>query len=160
DALPAAETERDRNRIRISTRLDGGVAIVEVADSGPGVPEAVREAIFEPFFTTKPVGEGTGLGLFVTRNLVGALGGAISIGDAPEGGALFSVRLPVDRGGAPAEAPALPADAARSAPFRVLIIDDDPQVSELLRLSLEREFPAAVVRAFTSGRSALEHLVA
>jgi PAS domain S-box-containing protein len=171
DALPTGHADRQRNRIRISTRLEDGWAIVEVADSGPGVPEAVRDTIFEPFFTTKPVGEGTGLGLFVTRNVVGALGGSVTIGDAPEGGALFSVRLPLDGSGEPAAvqgqgsgpvAVAAPPPArGNGAPaFRALIIDDDPQVSELLRLSLEREFPAATVRAFTSGRSALEHLLA
>jgi PAS domain S-box-containing protein len=173
DALPSGEADRRRNRIRVSTRLEDRWAVVEVADSGPGVPEAVRDTIFEPFFTTKPVGEGTGLGLFVTRNVVGGLGGSVTIGDAPEGGALFAVRLPLDGSGEPAAVQgqgsgpiATPTAAAPSrarpngaSQFRALIIDDDPQVSELLRLSLEREFPAATVRAFTSGRSALEHLL-
>jgi PAS domain S-box-containing protein len=157
DAVPAERA--DQNRIRISTRLEGAAVVVEVADNGPGVPAGVREAIFEPFFTTKPVGEGTGLGLFVTRNLVTALGGSVTIGEAPEGGALFSVRLPVEGAAAPAPEPIRPPAPGKAACFSVLIIDDDPQVAELMRLSLQREYPASTVRALTSGRAAVDHLV-
>jgi len=158
DALPAGRSEQ--NRIRVSTRMQGDGVVVEVADNGPGVPPAMRELVFEPFFTTKPVGEGTGLGLFVTRNLVAALGGSVAVGDAPEGGALFSVRLPVERGAEVVVERTSTPSGPLTGKFRVLIIDDDPQVSELLRLSLEREYPGSAVHAFTNARAGLDRLLA
>ena len=72
----------------------GGGAMYElaVADSGPGVPEAIRGRLFEPFFTTKA--KGTGLGLAQVREVIEAHRGSIAVGDAPGGGALFTLRLP------------------------------------------------------------------
>jgi two-component system, cell cycle sensor histidine kinase and response regulator CckA len=153
DAMPARAPAD--NRIRISSRVEGANAVVEVADNGPGIMPAVRARIFEPFYTTKPVGEGTGLGLFVTRNLVDALGGSITVGDAPEGGALFSVSLPTVRPADAEEAKVAASPRRDAGRWRVLIIDDDPQVAKLLRLSLEHDCD---VEMFTSGTSALDHL--
>jgi PAS domain S-box-containing protein len=154
DALPGGGPAE--NRIRISSRMDGAAVVVEVADNGPGIAPAVRARIFEPFYTTKPVGEGTGLGLFVTRNLVDALGGSIVVGAAPEGGALFSVSLPTVRFVEAGEAQMAHRQPQAAGRRRVLIIDDDPQVAKLLRLSLEHECD---VEMFTSGTLALDHLV-
>lgn len=72
---------------------DGGVSVV-VQDSGPGVPEAVREKIFEPFFSTKAAGEGTGLGLHVSSEIIGRAGGKLYLADTPSGGATFRIDLP------------------------------------------------------------------
>ena len=129
-----AQGRPDRDEISITTRVEKGRVVLEVADSGPGVPPADRERIFEPFVTTKPVGEGTGLGLFVCRRLVQGLGGDISVHDRPAGGALFRVQLPVsDRPAAPREStPAKPVAAGR-----VLVIDDDPLVCGALVGQLE-----------------------
>jgi PAS domain S-box-containing protein len=154
DALPPDGLER--NRISIRSRLEGGTAIVEVADNGPGVPAELRGRVFEPFFTTKPVGEGTGLGLFVTRNLVEALGGSVVLGDAPGGGALFTIRLPAAAVSAAAASAVTPAPASpRRA--RVLIIDDEPRLGELFRKTL---LPEHDVDVFTNGGDALAHLLA
>jgi signal transduction histidine kinase len=68
--------------------------ILEVADSGPGVPEADRQAIFEPFYSTRAAGQGTGLGLFLVKKVVGAHGGSVSVGRSELGGASFLVRIP------------------------------------------------------------------
>jgi two-component system cell cycle sensor histidine kinase/response regulator CckA len=153
DALPPDGAER--NRITIRNRLEGGQAIVEVADNGPGVPAELRDRVFDPFYTTKPVGEGTGLGLFVTRNLVEALGGTIALTEAPGGGALFSISLPTV---VPAAEPRVPsADATpKVRRARILIIDDEPQLGQLFRKTL---LPDHEVDVFTSGRSALAHLL-
>jgi nitrogen-specific signal transduction histidine kinase/CheY-like chemotaxis protein len=153
DALPADGVER--NRITIGSRLEAGTAIVEVADNGPGVPVELRDRVFEPFFTTKPVGEGTGLGLFVTRNLVEALGGSVALGDAPGGGALFTIRLPAAAAG-PASGKMPPPAAAAGRRARVLIIDDEPRLGELFRKTLRAEHDVDV---FTNGRAALNHLL-
>jgi len=68
--------------------------LLEVADSGPGVPESDREKIFEPFYTTKPDGKGTGLGLSIVRNIVDQHRGEISIAASELGGAAFRIILP------------------------------------------------------------------
>jgi PAS domain S-box-containing protein len=154
DALPQEAAER--NRIVISLRREGGEAVVEVADNGPGVPVELRDRVFDPFFTTKPVGEGTGLGLFVTRNLVEALGGTITLDEAQAGGARFTIRLPTVAAPAAAAAPP-PAAQTAGRRRRVVIIDDEPQLGRLFRASLSAEFD---VEVFTSGRAGLGHLLA
>ena len=72
-------------------------AIVVVKDNGPGIPPENIEKIFEPFFTTKPPGEGTGLGLSVSRGIIEKLGGAISVESKLGKGAIFQVILPKKR---------------------------------------------------------------
>jgi PAS domain S-box-containing protein len=79
--------------LRIRTARDGASVVLDVEDSGPGIPEAIRTRIFEPFFTTKKE-RGTGLGLSVVYGLVKNFGGAVCAGDAVTGGAKFTVRLP------------------------------------------------------------------
>jgi signal transduction histidine kinase len=70
--------------------------VVEIEDDGPGIPEENQSKIFDPFFTTKGPGEGTGLGLNISRNLVVQKHqGLISVRSVP-GSTCFSVRLPID----------------------------------------------------------------
>lgn len=92
DAL--AEThEKNRTVIVSAGRGAGGRIWVRVADSGPGVPEAIRDRIFEPFFTTKPEGQGAGLGLAVSYGIVRDAGGTLTL--KPGGpGATFEIDLP------------------------------------------------------------------
>jgi signal transduction histidine kinase len=83
-------------KVVVRARLDApGAALLEVADSGPGVAEEDHERIFEPFFTTKPDGKGTGLGLSIVRNIVDQHRGQISVGRSDLGGASFRVSLPL-----------------------------------------------------------------
>ena len=70
------------------------VVVIEVADNGPGVPEAQRDAIFDPFFTTKELGKGTGLGLSICARLTEGMGGRIEVTGSEWGGARFVIRLP------------------------------------------------------------------
>ena len=80
--------------LTIRTGSDDDFLLVEIADTGPGVPDDIRTRIFEPFFTTKPVGEGTGLGLDISwRIVVNKHHGDIRVESVP-GDTRFQVRLP------------------------------------------------------------------
>lgn len=70
-------------------------ARVEIEDEGPGIPPQIFDRIFDPFFTTKPAGEGSGLGLSISREIVAEHGGRIWAENRPEGGARLSVELPL-----------------------------------------------------------------
>jgi signal transduction histidine kinase len=81
--------------LTLRTALEGDYAVVEVGDTGPGIPEEVRRRVFEPFFTTKPIGQGTGLGLDVAWRIVtNRHGGVIKVRSEP-GDTRFVVRLPL-----------------------------------------------------------------
>jgi len=80
--------------IRIDTETHGKWIEVRVIDNGVGMDAATLEEIFTPFFTTKPVGEGTGLGLPISRQIVEKHGGTIDVESTPGIGTTFHVRLP------------------------------------------------------------------
>lgn len=90
----AADALEGQGVIAIGTSSTDSEYIIQIDDSGPGVPQDVRDRIFEPFFTTKPVGSGTGLGLAIAYSVVRAHGGEILVEDAPLGGARFRIVLP------------------------------------------------------------------
>jgi signal transduction histidine kinase len=104
-AIP--EGDPARHEIRITTRLDpdGGRVMVEVSDTGCGIPEANLDRIWEPFFTTKPVARGIGLGLSICQNLVSGLGGAIAVRSQEGAGSTFTVWLEVAGAEEPHRAP-------------------------------------------------------
>jgi signal transduction histidine kinase len=85
---------RRPGRITIRTRDEGDRVILEVEDTGPGIPHDNEAKLFQPFFTTKPVGSGTGLGLSVSYGIIDSLGGHIGYRRAPAGGAIFYFDLP------------------------------------------------------------------
>lgn len=86
-------------RIVVETFAAKGNVAVRVSDSGHGVPEELRERIFDPFFTTKPVGQGTGQGLAVSRDVIEVkLGGRIEVGGSVGQGAVFTVWIPISQG--------------------------------------------------------------
>ncbi|MCX7379568.1 MAG: PAS domain-containing protein [Alphaproteobacteria bacterium] len=85
-----AMAESPERRIRIEARQDGDLILLDVADTGSGVPADKLERIFEPFYTTKPVGRGTGIGLSVARRTMQALGGGITVANTGRG-ACFSL---------------------------------------------------------------------
>jgi two-component system NtrC family sensor kinase len=91
----AADAIPGQGRIMIGTRSDWRSYTITITDSGPGVPEDLRDRVFEPFFTTKAIGQGTGLGLAIAYNVVSAHEGSITVGTSPEGGACFTVSVPM-----------------------------------------------------------------
>lgn len=90
----AADAMPDSGTITIVTSSTDEIDLIRISDTGPGIPEALREKIFEPFFTTKPVGSGTGLGLAIAYSVVQAHSGSLSVEAAPGGGACFVIGIP------------------------------------------------------------------
>ena len=154
-ALPVDAT--GTNEVHLHTRDEAAKVLLEVSDSGPGVPVADRDRIFEPFFSTKEIGKGTGLGLFVCRNILQALAGDVEVLDRPAGGALFRVTLPAapTRPAARAEPPPA-AKAVTAAGRHVVLIEDDAMVARALTMQLR----AAGYRVTTmaDGKEGLELL--
>jgi signal transduction histidine kinase len=86
-----------KGTLRIATRADAEALVVEIGDTGPGMPPEVQARAFEPFFTTKEIGRGTGLGLDISRRIIADRHhGSIAIESSPQG-TVLQVRLPRDR---------------------------------------------------------------
>ena len=78
----------------VSTKKEGDAVIISVRDNGPGIPEEIRDKIFQPFFTTKPTGQGTGLGLSLSYDIVKAHGGDIKLETKEGEGTTFIIQSP------------------------------------------------------------------
>jgi len=134
-AVSELEPGRPRRIVMATARVDGQ-AQLRVSDTGPGVPPALVGHLFTPFFTTKQPGQGTGLGLSLSYGLVESHGGRIAYQPGPEGGAEFTVSLPLqDAAEKPAGPEAVPAAAdgrEPRGPPRVLVVDDDPAIHRLV----------------------------
>jgi two-component system NtrC family sensor kinase len=122
-------------RLVISTEIDGGMVRVRLADSGPGIARERLQRIFEPFFTTKETGEGTGLGLSLSRAIVGNHQGTMSADSVLGKGTTLTVELPLIE---PREGELEPpAPAEETAPssrraLRLLVVDDEVVLIDLL----------------------------
>jgi len=140
------------HEIRIRTRTDGlGRAVVEVSDTGRGIPEDLRARVFDPFFTTRPVGEGTGLGLSICLGIVRSLGGEILLESEVGKGSTFRVALPAhqpERAAQVFAAPELPPPQR----VKLLVVDDEPYICTAIQRLLRREHR---VTALTTVREAL-----
>jgi signal transduction histidine kinase len=90
----AVDAMEGQGELILRTRRDGEWVVVEIEDSGRGIPEEVRPRLFEPFFTTKPPGKGTGLGLNISHNIVAEKHGGQILADSRPGRTRFVVRLP------------------------------------------------------------------
>ncbi len=133
--------------------------LIEVADTGPGVPADIMAKIFDPFFTTKEEGKGTGLGLSTVHGIIGQMGGAITIENAAEGGAIFKVYLPAHLGGLDEEEDAPPAPTPSgdfSGSGRILVVEDEDPVRAFVVATLERS--GYEVTSAEDGVAALEIL--
>lgn len=146
DAMPAG------GEVTVETRVEAGRVLLRVADTGVGMSPEVRARAFAPFFTTKGPGH-SGLGLSSARELVAAHGGSITL-DSREGhGTTVTIVLPAAAPPGPAAAPPTP---PLPPGLRVLVIDDEPEVAQLLAELLESR--GCMVSTAHGGRAALARL--
>jgi two-component system NtrC family sensor kinase len=89
--------EKKGGVIDVTTLMEGDHIAVQVADNGPGIPEANLARIFDPFFTTKPVGKGTGLGLSICYGIIKKMGGEIDVHSVIGVGTTFRVLIPLPK---------------------------------------------------------------
>jgi two-component system NtrC family sensor kinase len=97
----ASQSIEKRGRISIRTFADENNVYAEISDSGPGIPEEIMSKIFDPFFTSKSIGAGTGLGLYVSYDIINSHRGLLSAKNLAAGGASFTVSLRIERQTAP-----------------------------------------------------------
>ncbi|WP_224366746.1 hybrid sensor histidine kinase/response regulator [Hyalangium versicolor] len=153
-AIPEGNPEAHSITVR-TRRGEPGQVVVEISDTGGGIPPANLERIFEPFFTTKPAGVGTGLGLSICHGIVTSLGGRISVQSAVGRGTTFTVTLPATEAAqvvAPQAAPVV-ASPQRA---RVLIVDDEPMVAASLSRPLRAEYRVTTATGPEALRRVLE----
>ena len=91
--------EKKGGVIDVTTLMEGDHIAVQVADNGPGIPEANLARVFDPFFTTKPVGKGTGLGLSICYGIIKKMGGEIDVRSVIDVGTTFRVLIPLPKQG-------------------------------------------------------------
>ena len=156
-AQAMAEIERPMHRLRISTRADEEGLVISISDTGPGIPEDKLERVFDPFYTTKKPGEGTGLGLALSSDLVRRMGGQLMVESELGQGATFLVYLPL---GKPV---AEKAESKRSAWLPetydrrsvILAVDDDERVLRAYARALREQYDVLLA---TDGQEAIDLL--
>ncbi|MEP6549838.1 MAG: PAS domain S-box protein, partial [Gemmatimonadales bacterium] len=143
-AMPegAAET----NEIRVTTSLQDERVLIEVSDTGPGIPPEIGNRVFDAFFTTKAIGEGTGLGLAICHRIVTDLGGQLTLDSKMGVGTTFCVSLPPARKEAVEVVTATPKPLVAGRRGRILLVDDEVMVIRILTriLASENEVIATV----------------
>jgi CheY-like chemotaxis protein len=152
-AIPVGSA--NEHTITVRTSCSDKEVRVEVRDSGLGIEPEHLARVFDPFFTTKPVGQGTGLGLFVCKRIVHEHGGRIEVQSRPGLGTSFSVILPAQAALPQQPTTATSADAPAKRRVRVLVVDDSPLMARGLARALKSEHD---VSTLTSAREALKRL--
>ncbi|MBN2122927.1 MAG: PAS domain S-box protein [Deltaproteobacteria bacterium] len=103
--INAADAMEGKGAIHLEAAFDPARSrfVIQIADTGPGIPKTDRDKVFDIFFTSKPVGKGTGLGLSISQNIVKLHSGEITFHCPPEGGTVFVIELPLEYTGMPSE---------------------------------------------------------
>jgi PAS domain S-box-containing protein len=140
------EGRAEHNEIRVATRVDGERVIVEVSDTGAGIPPEIIGRIFDAFFTTKAVGVGTGLGLAICQRIVTDMNGELTVESEVGRGTTFRVALPVAR----KEESKAPLVTLEQAPIagrrgRILVVDDEEVVARTAHRILSKEHDVTVI---------------
>ncbi|GAB6094999.1 hypothetical protein JCM14469_12510 [Desulfatiferula olefinivorans] len=165
NAAHAVDEARSRDaslsgRIIIETGREGDMGIVRISDNGAGIPDEILPRIFDPFFTTKKEGKGTGQGLSISRAIVEAHGGRLTVETRPGVGSTFVIALPLAE-----DRPALPSSSVSAVPAhqdasrrRILFVDDQKEVLDGIARMLRPMEGAWDMRFTCSGREALSLL--
>ncbi|HSN28731.1 MAG TPA: PAS domain S-box protein, partial [Kofleriaceae bacterium] len=141
--------------IRVRTSLHGERVVVEIEDTGIGIPASILHRIFDPFFTTK-TGVGLGLGLAISHQIVAAMNGEITVASTPGVGTTFRIALPASAHRSRRTAPMV----AQSGPApggRILLVDDEPSICRVIALLLSDDHEVVTV---TRAREALDKIAA
>lgn len=147
----------EQNRIRVSSCRRLGEIIVCVEDTGSGIAPEHLERIFTPFFTTKPRGQGTGLGLPLSAEIIRKHGGHLRATSKLGQGTCFELTLPVETGmTVPKPAPAPVAAPVKRARARVLVVDDEVMLLEALNRMLRRTHEVVLATGGVDGVAKLE----
>jgi CheY-like chemotaxis protein/anti-sigma regulatory factor (Ser/Thr protein kinase) len=142
-------------RVWIRTTVDAGGVLLEIADDGPGIPEAIRSRVFDPFFTTKDPGQGTGLGLSLVYGIVTAHGGTIELQPRSPGGTVFRLRFEARTA---SRSERQEPDAVQR-PFRsgrILVVDDEEPLARMICDALSTD--GHVAEWASNGQVALERV--
>jgi PAS domain S-box-containing protein len=131
----------------------GPHVLVQVSDTGHGIPPAIIEKIFDPFFTTKEQGKGTGLGLSTVFGIVRSHGGFLDVQSQPGRGSTFKVYLPAQPGKAVLRADATPQPSPRGAGECILVVDDEASIRSVTERTLTQHGYQVLVAA--NGKEAL-----
>lgn len=128
NALHAVQQQAGRPRVFLRTRGENGAALLEVEDEGPGIPTDIQRRMFEPMFTTKSYGSGTGLGLYLVRDLATKLGAVLEVDSEVGAGTKFTVRF--DHGVPRSTSGTVTMAPTSSSPFdaKILVVDDKVSV--------------------------------
>lgn len=154
-AIPPGNANANEIQVSVGPRAPERV-VIEVRDSGPGIPKEHFGRLFTPFFTTKPKGEGTGLGLSICHRIVTDLHGQMEAENAPDRGAVFRIVLPAAAGAVAQDA--MPFSRATPRPVRrgrVLVVDDDATVARSTRRALEALHDVTVATSAADALAAL-----
>ena len=157
-ALPDSDSAANEIQVRTATD-EQGRALIEIEDTGSGIPQQLIERIFDPFFTTKAVGVGTGLGLSICHTIITSMDGELTLASKEGQGTMARITLPAASNNAKPTAAAAPtfigstqqAEPQPASRASVLVIDDEPAIGRVLcRILFDHD-----VTAVTSAREAL-----
>jgi signal transduction histidine kinase len=155
-AQAITEGHADNNEIRISIGLNpNGCVVIEIADTGSGMPPEVLAQLFTSFFTTKPIGIGTGLGLSICHQIVTGLGGSIDVKSEVGVGTSFWITLPLAPTQTLQEPQHVTLDIAPGRRGKILVVDDEPMILKAVFRILSAEHEVVTV---VNAKEALKHI--
>jgi signal transduction histidine kinase/CheY-like chemotaxis protein len=149
-SLPTGQAEQ--NEIRVTTKVEGERVIIEVSDTGVGIPPEIIGRIFDAFFTTKAVGVGTGLGLAICQRIITDMGGTLTVESEMGRGTTFRVSVPIARKRECDVRPTAVQIPVAGRRGRILVVDDEELVLRSVRRILSQEHD---VLAMVSAQEAL-----